>query len=62
MDIHLPGGSGLALTRMLKSNPESRRVKIVAIFAYASTGERIAAGCTFLRPSVCRFHWRIPDK
>lgn len=48
MDICLPGLDGLALTKLLKSNPESRHIKIVAISAYASPGdnERItAAGC-----------------
>jgi len=48
MDICLPGLDGLALTKLLKSNLESRHIKIVAISAYASPGddERItAAGC-----------------
>lgn len=48
MDICLPGLDGLALTKLLKSNAESRHIKIVAISAYASPGdnERItAAGC-----------------
>jgi CheY-like chemotaxis protein len=48
MDIHMPGLDGLALTKLLKSNPEARHIKIVAISAYASSvdEERItAAGC-----------------
>jgi two-component system cell cycle response regulator DivK len=48
MDIHLPGLDGLALTRLLRSNPELRHVKIVAVSAYSLTGndERFtAAGC-----------------
>lgn len=48
MDICLPGLDGLALTKLLKSNPESRHIKVVAISAYASPGddERFTAvGC-----------------
>jgi len=48
MDIHLPGLDGSALMRLLKSHPESRHIKIVAISAYASKedDERIiSAGC-----------------
>ena len=48
MDIHLPSMDGLALTKLLRSDQESRHIKIVAISAYASTedDERItAAGC-----------------
>jgi len=48
MDIHLPGLDGLALTKLLRSNPELRHVKIIAISAYSLTenDERIAAaGC-----------------
>jgi len=48
MDIHLPSMDGLALTKLLRSDQESRHIKIVAISAYASTedDQRItAAGC-----------------
>ena len=48
MDIHLPGMGGMELARFLKSNQESRHIKIVAISAYASTkdeAERTAADC-----------------
>lgn len=48
MDICLPGLDGLALTKLLKSNPESRHIKVVAISAYASPGDDerfIAVGC-----------------
>ena len=37
MDIHLPSLDGLALTKLLRSDMESRNIKIVAISAYAST-------------------------
>ena len=48
MDIHLPSLDGLALTKLLRSDMESRHIKIVAISAYASTEDDkriIAAGC-----------------
>ena len=48
MDIHMPGLDGLALTKLLRSNPDARHIKIVAISAYASPEdeERITeAGC-----------------
>lgn len=48
MDIHMPGLDGLALTKLLRSSPDARHIKIVAISAYASPEdeERIsAAGC-----------------
>ena len=53
MDFHLPGLDGLALTKLLRSDPESRHIKIVAISAYALTedDERIAAaGCNGFIP------------
>src|SRR6185503_19406016 len=53
MDIHLPGLDGLALTKLLRSNPELRHVKIIAISAYSLTenDERItAAGCDVFIP------------
>ena len=37
MDIHLPGLDGLALTKLLRSNPELRHLKIIAISAYDLT-------------------------
>lgn len=48
MDIHLPSLDGLALTKLLRSDMESRHIKIVAISAYASTEDDMritAAGC-----------------
>jgi CheY-like chemotaxis protein len=48
MDIQLPGTDGLALTRQLKSTPETRDIVILALTAYAMKGddERIlASGC-----------------
>ncbi len=48
MDLQLPGTDGLALTRKLKAGPETREIIIVAVTAYAMTGDReraLAAGC-----------------
>lgn len=48
MDIQLPGMDGLELTRKLKSNPQTRDIKIVGLTAYAMRGDQeriLAAGC-----------------
>ena len=48
MDVQLPGIDGLELTRRLKSDPQTRHIKIVAVTAYAMKGDQdraIAAGC-----------------
>ena len=48
MDINLPGQDGLALTRQLKARPETATIPVVALTAYAMTGDRdriLAAGC-----------------
>ena len=53
MDIHLPSLDGLALTKLLRSDQESRHIKIVAISAYASAEDdkRISdAGCAGFIP------------
>jgi two-component system, cell cycle response regulator DivK len=48
MDLQLPGTDGLALTRELKSRPDTKDILIVAITAYAMKGDEegaLAAGC-----------------
>lgn len=48
MDIHLPGMDGLAATRILKENPETHDIPILAITALATEADRtriLAAGC-----------------
>ncbi|MGC4089405.1 MAG: response regulator [Polyangiaceae bacterium] len=48
MDIQLPGMDGLELTRILKSDPMTRHISIVALTAYAMKGDEerlLAAGC-----------------
>lgn len=48
MDVQLPGMDGLAATRLLKGDAETRCIKIVALTAFAMTGDRekiMAAGC-----------------
>jgi CheY-like chemotaxis protein len=48
MDLQLPGVDGLALTRQLKSDPNTRDIIVVAVTAYAMKGDQeraVAAGC-----------------
>ena len=48
MDLQLPGMDGFALTRLLKSNPATRPIVIVALTAYAMKGDEARAreaGC-----------------
>jgi CheY-like chemotaxis protein len=39
MDIQLPGMDGLALTRMLKADPNRRDIIVIALTAYAMKGD-----------------------
>jgi CheY-like chemotaxis protein len=48
MDVQLPGEDGLSLTRILKADPATSAIPIVALTAYAMAGDReqaLAAGC-----------------
>lgn len=48
MDIQLPGIDGLELTRRLKSDPQKKRIVIIAVTAYAMKGDEekaLVAGC-----------------
>lgn len=48
MDLQLPGMDGLELTRRLKADPQTRRIRIIAVTAYAMKGDdekARAAGC-----------------
>jgi CheY-like chemotaxis protein len=48
MDLQLPGMDGLTLTRQLKADPATRDIIIVALTAYAMTGDEEKAreaGC-----------------
>jgi CheY-like chemotaxis protein len=48
MDIQLPGMDGLTFTRLLKANPTTQHILIVALTAYAMEGDEykaLDAGC-----------------
>lgn len=48
MDVQLPHMDGLALTRLLRENPATHDIPIIAITAYAMKGDEekaVAAGC-----------------
>jgi CheY-like chemotaxis protein len=48
MDIALPGMDGLTLTRLLKADPATKEIRIVAVTAFAMRGDEermLAAGC-----------------
>lgn len=48
MDLQMPGIDGFALTRQLKADPATRDIVIIAVTAYAMTGDEqkaLAAGC-----------------
>ncbi len=48
MDIQLPGMNGLQLTQMLKQNPQTQDIIIIALTAYAMKGDEeklLDAGC-----------------
>jgi CheY-like chemotaxis protein len=48
MDIELPGMDGLALTRLLKTDPTTRHIPVIALTAFAMKGDEEKArdaGC-----------------
>src|SRR5207237_508151 len=57
MDIELPGMDGLTVTRMLRSDPKTSSMPIVALTANAMKGseqEALAAGCSRRRAEGSR--------
>jgi two-component system cell cycle response regulator DivK len=48
MDIQLPGMDGLTATRLLKGDPQTRAIPVLAVTAFAMRGDEeriLAAGC-----------------
>jgi CheY-like chemotaxis protein len=48
MDVRLPGMDGLSATEILKGEPETREIPVVALTAHAMKGDEekaLAAGC-----------------
>jgi len=48
MDMHLPGTDGMAATRLLKSDPRTAHIPVIAVTARAMDGDKeifLAAGC-----------------
>ncbi len=48
MDVQLPGTDGLTATRLLRSNPVTRTLPVLAVTAHAMRGDEeriLAAGC-----------------
>ncbi|HTJ97525.1 MAG TPA: response regulator [Rhodocyclaceae bacterium] len=57
MDIQLPGIDGLTATRMLKQDPLTKHIKIIALTAFAMKGDEeriLAAGCDAYIPKPLR--------
>jgi CheY-like chemotaxis protein len=48
MDLQMPGMDGLSATRKLKADPETRDILVIALTAFAMSGDReraLEAGC-----------------
>jgi two-component system cell cycle response regulator DivK len=48
MDLHMPVMDGLTATSLLKSDPETKHIKIIAVTSFAMKGDMekiLAAGC-----------------
>ena len=59
LDLQLPGMDGLALARLLKQDPATQGIILVAMTAYALPGDReqaLAAGCDGYIPKPLDTH------
>ena len=49
MDVQLPGMDGLSATRIIKGDPATRSIPVIAVTSYAMKGDRekaLEAGCS----------------
>ena len=57
MDIQLPGTDGLTATRLLRANPATQRIPVLAVTAHAMRGDEeriLAAGLPHLARATLR--------
>ncbi len=58
MDVQLPGMDGLQATRIIKANPLTKNIKIIAMTALVMAGDRekiIEAGCNGYVPKPIQY-------
>lgn len=58
MDVQLPGMDGLQATKLLKSNPLTKQIKIIAMTALVMTGDRekiMNSGCDGYVPKPIQY-------
>jgi len=67
MDIQMPGMDGLEATRLLKADPVTSHIKVIALTALAMKGDReriLAAGCDgyMAKPISYKALWAYLEK
>jgi two-component system cell cycle response regulator DivK len=62
MDLQLPRMDGLQLTSLLKKNPNTRDIIIIALTAYAMEGDELKALMALSQSALIRARWLPPSK